>query len=391
MNKMSLAGWQGRPRPDGRRLEGKFVFLEKLSASKHGTDLGEVLAGEPIAGLYDYLGDPPPRTAGEVEAWAAKAETSADPYFLAIIDRQSGRAIGRLALMRIDAANGAIEVGHVLYSPLLQRSPHASEAQYLLMRHVFEDLGYRRYEWKCNALNFPSRAAARRMGFVYEGLFHQHMVVKGANRDTAWFSILDREWPRRKQAFEAWLAADNHDAHWRQKHSLGALVTLHTAPAGDGDVMARLRRMDRSEATALTAFQMICYADNERLTGRRPVPLIWNYDEILTQCEVWALGDGDDIEAAVIFRDNREELYLESIAIGPEFQRRGLGDQLLRFAARRAGTHRSGTLRFITNSAIKRNVDWYLSRGFLIEEMEDIGDRIVAHFVKQVNGASNER
>lgn len=365
--------------------------MEKLSASRHGADLGQVLAGEAIAGLYDYLSDPPPSTPAEVEAWAVKAETSTDPYFLAIIDQQSGKAIGRLALMRIDAANGVIEVGHVLYSPLLQRSPHASEAQYLLMRHVFEELGYRRYEWKCNSLNLPSRAAARRLGFVYEGFFHQHMVVKGCNRDTAWFSMLDGEWPLRKQAFDAWLDDANHDEHGRQRQGLGEFMALRSAPVGDGDTTGRLRRMGRAEAAALTAFQMICYAENERLTGRRPVPLSWDYSEVLDECEVWALGESEDLEAVIVLRDNREELYLESIAIAPELQRRGLGDQLLRFAARRAGTHRSGTLRFITNSAIKRNVDWYLSRGFLIEEMEDIGDRVAAHFVKQINGASNER
>jgi RimJ/RimL family protein N-acetyltransferase len=144
----------------------------------------------------------------------------ADPMFHAIIDLTTGKPVGVATLMRIDAANGVIETGHLNYSPLLQHQPAATEAMYLLMRRVFDELGYRRYEWKCDSLNAPSRAAAQRLGFKYEGTFRQHMVPKGRNRDTAWFSILDTEWPGLKLGFEQWLAPSNFDAEGRQRRSL---------------------------------------------------------------------------------------------------------------------------------------------------------------------------
>jgi RimJ/RimL family protein N-acetyltransferase len=217
-----LSTWTARPLPDGRTLDGRLVRLERLSAERHGADLGAVLSGPGTESLYDYLGDPPPATADEVIAWARRMETVADPFFYAIIDKATGKAIGRFSLMRPDAANGVIEVGHVLYSPPLAKGAGATEAQYLLARHVFDDLGYRRYEWKCNNLNEPSKRAGQRLGFTFEGVFRQHMIVKGRNRDTAWFAMLDSEWPARRAAFEAWLAPSNFDAEGRQKTKLGA-------------------------------------------------------------------------------------------------------------------------------------------------------------------------
>jgi RimJ/RimL family protein N-acetyltransferase len=149
-----------------------------------------------------------------------KCEASADPLFHAIIDRASNQAVGISTLMRIDAANRVIEVGGIVFTPALQRTRGATEAMYLLARHVFENLQYRRYEWKCNALNEPSRRAALRLGFSFEGIFRQHMIVKGENRDTAWFSMLDLEWPARKSAFERWLNPANFDDGGRQKTPL---------------------------------------------------------------------------------------------------------------------------------------------------------------------------
>ncbi len=146
-----------------------------------------------------------------------------DPYSYAVCDRASGQPLGLLGLMEIRPAMRVVEVGNVLYSPALQRTGASTEAQYLLARYAFDDLGYRRYEWKCNALNAPSIAAARRLGFVYEGIFRQHMIVKGRNRDTAWFSITDREWPAVSGAFGAWLAPENFDADGKQKSGLAAL------------------------------------------------------------------------------------------------------------------------------------------------------------------------
>jgi RimJ/RimL family protein N-acetyltransferase len=143
--------------------------------------------------------------------------------FLAIVPKSGGKAQGYASYMRMDPANGVIEVGNILMSPTLQRTSAATEAMYLMARHVFEDLGYRRYEWKCNANNAPSRRAALRYGFTFEGIFRQHMIVKGRNRDTAWFSMLDSEWPARKAAFEAWLDPANFDAESRQRRSLGEI------------------------------------------------------------------------------------------------------------------------------------------------------------------------
>ena len=143
--------------------------------------------------------------------------------FFALVPKSSGRAQGYASYMRIDPANGVIEVGNILLAPSLQRTTAATEAMYLMAKHVFEDLGYRRYEWKCNAKNEPSMRAALRLGFTYEGIFRQHMVVKGENRDTAWYSMLDSEWPARKMAFEAWLDPANFDGEGRQQKSLGQL------------------------------------------------------------------------------------------------------------------------------------------------------------------------
>jgi RimJ/RimL family protein N-acetyltransferase len=155
-------------------------------------------------------------------AWIGSRPPLDDPYSYAVIE-PSGQAIGIATLMEIRPAMRVIEVGHIVYTPALQRTPLATEAQYLLALYAFETLGYRRYEWKCNALNVASRRAAARFGFTFEGVFRQHMIVKGRSRDTAWFSMLDSEWPQRKAAFERWLAPENFDKDGRQKQSLAVL------------------------------------------------------------------------------------------------------------------------------------------------------------------------
>lgn len=219
-----LAHWTPRPRPDGRTLEGRFVRLERLDAARHATDLGRALSGPGTAPLYDYLFEYPPDGPQTIEEWVAKASATQDPFFYAVIDKQSGRAVGRMALMRIDPGHGVIEVGSILFGPTLQRTPGATETIYLLGRHVFEDLGYRRFEWKCNDRNLPSKRAAERFGFSYEGLFRQHMVVKGQSRDTAWFAMIDREWPSLRHAYETWLLPENFDGNGAQIAPLGPLT-----------------------------------------------------------------------------------------------------------------------------------------------------------------------
>jgi RimJ/RimL family protein N-acetyltransferase len=201
-------------------LAGRHGRVEKLDM-RHAADLWGAYAGHDH--IWTYLSTYGPFADEPAFAkWLASRVALDDPYSYAIVD-VSGRAVGVATLMEIRPAMRVIEVGHILYSPALQKSPLGTEAQYLLARYALETLGYRRYEWKCNALNAASRRAALRYGFVYEGTFRQHLIAKGRNRDNAWFSMLDREWPARKAAFERWLAPGNFDADGRQKTSLGAL------------------------------------------------------------------------------------------------------------------------------------------------------------------------
>jgi RimJ/RimL family protein N-acetyltransferase len=173
--------------------------------------------------MWTYLAYGPFETLEAYRGWVEASCRGPDPMFFAIVDQSSGKAVGVASYMRIDPASGSIEVGHLAYSPLLQRSPAATEAMFLMMRNAF-DLGYRRYEWKCNALNAPSRAAAQRLGFTYEGIFRQHTVHKGRNRDTAWYAAIDSEWPALREAFTRWLDAANFDAQGRQKTRLSELT-----------------------------------------------------------------------------------------------------------------------------------------------------------------------
>ncbi len=214
-------------RPGPVTLEGRYGRLEKLRA-EHATELWKTFAGHDSVWTYIPT-DGPFATFEEFAPFIAKRAAATDPYAYAIVDL-ADRALGYVTLLRIVPEHRVIEVGHVLYSPALQRTPLGTETQYLLARYVFETLGYRRYEWKCDALNAASQRAARRYGFVYEGTFRQYMISKdGRNRDNAWFSMLDSEWPARKAAFERWLAPENFDGGGRQKISLAA---LNGAPAG---------------------------------------------------------------------------------------------------------------------------------------------------------------
>ena len=207
-------------RPGPVTLNGRFGRLEKL-ASAHAAPLWQAVKDHDWIWTYmpSYSAFP---DASAFADWVAARAALADPYSYAIVDAQE-RAIGITTLMEIRPAMRVIEVGHVVYSPALQRTPLATEAQYLLARYAFETLGYRRYEWKCDALNAASRRAALRYGFTYEGTFRQHMIAKGRNRDTAWFSMLDSEWPGRKRNFERWLALGNFTADGKQKLGLSAM------------------------------------------------------------------------------------------------------------------------------------------------------------------------
>jgi RimJ/RimL family protein N-acetyltransferase len=218
-----LPDWTARPLPSRTPMEGRFCRVEPLDPARHANELYAAVSEDREGRMWTYL---PQGPYASLAAYRAGLEASARrerALAHAIIDRHSGRAAGVASYLNIDPHNGAIEVGAIHYSPALQRRPAASEAMYLMMRRVFDELGYRRYEWKCDSLNAASRAAAQRLGFRYEGLFRQAMVYKGRNRDTAWFSIADGEWPRLREAFGRWLDPANFDGEGRQRASLSAL------------------------------------------------------------------------------------------------------------------------------------------------------------------------
>jgi RimJ/RimL family protein N-acetyltransferase len=213
-----LAAWQAPPRPARVTLAGRLCRVEPLTTD-HAVALHEANSLDTAGRMWEYLAYGPFATEAAYRDWVAQKARSEDPLFFAIVDGARGAAVGVASYLRIDPPNGVIEVGHLAYSPRLQRTPAATEAMYLMMRHAFE-LGYRRYEWKCNARNAASRSAAERLGFTFEGVFRQHMIVKGRNRDTAWYSVIDGEWPRVRAGFERWLDPANFDRDGRQRRTL---------------------------------------------------------------------------------------------------------------------------------------------------------------------------
>jgi len=205
-------------------MVGRFCRVEPLDAERHAADLFAANQLDAEGRNWTYLFQEPFRDLQSYRAWLEQVAKADDPLFHSIVDAKTGKAVGVATFMRIDRANGVIEVGNINYSPLLQRTPAATEAMFLMMARVFDELKYRRYEWKCDSLNAPSRAAALRLGFQYEGLFRQAVIYKGRNRDTTWFSMVDSEWPRLKRAYEQWLAPENFDGEGRQKRGLSELI-----------------------------------------------------------------------------------------------------------------------------------------------------------------------
>ena len=216
-----VPGWTPPLPPGPAVMEGRLVRLERLDPARHAADLHA--ANTASDAIWDYLPYGPFASLGDYRAWAEGMAGQNDPFFYALSDRATGRAGGVASYLRISPAAGSIEVGHIALAPVLQRSPAATEAMALLMGWAFA-AGYRRYEWKCDALNIPSRRAAQRLGLSYEGTFRQAAVIKGRNRDTAWFAAIDAEWPRLSAAFDRWLAPDNFDPAGRQRQSLSALT-----------------------------------------------------------------------------------------------------------------------------------------------------------------------
>jgi len=217
-----LPEWQGSQLPQRMTLAGQYCRLEPLNAERHGPQLWAAWQTAPDERAWTYLSIGPFENYAAFAGYLTQAEVSQDPFHFAIIDGASGQAVGTFSLMRIDPKSGVVEVGFVVFTPLLQRTVQATEAHFLLMKYAFDTLGYRRYEWKCDSLNAPSYQAAQRLGFRFEGLFRNAAVYKQRTRDTAWFSITDRDWPQVKGGFEAWLADDNL-VDGQQKQSLATL------------------------------------------------------------------------------------------------------------------------------------------------------------------------
>jgi RimJ/RimL family protein N-acetyltransferase len=225
--------WTPARVPERISLDGELVRLEPLDAGRHGPSLyrrshGE--GGDPA--IWSYLAYGPFENEAAFTTWLGDRAASSDPWFYAVVDLGSGEARGMVSYLRADIDHGVIEIGHIWFAPVMQRTRQSTEAIYLLARHAFDELGYRRLEWKCDSMNLPSRRAAERFGFVYEGVFRQHMVVKGRNRDTAWFSITDGEWPDRRAAFQAWLALGNFDRDGRQRRGLAEMRKRPASESG---------------------------------------------------------------------------------------------------------------------------------------------------------------
>ena len=217
--------WQARSWPPRSSIEGRSCRVEAYDADKHNADLYEAFAKDNDQANWTYLPYGPFDDFESFDAWARNSCEDDDPLFHSIIDLKTGQAVGLASYLRITPAVGVIEVGHIHFSPLLQGTTLATEAMFLMMKRVFDELGYRRYEWKCDALNAPSCNAAKRLGFVYEGTFRQAIMYKNRNRDTAWYGIIDKDWSRIKGAFEQWLDAENFDVQGNQRQSLNAFMS----------------------------------------------------------------------------------------------------------------------------------------------------------------------
>ena len=223
----SLADWQPAQFPDYCRFEGRLSRIEPIDINRHAQDLFHAYALDNRDKMWTYMTYGPFNTVQSIEQWLEQALQIQDPQFYVLIEKSSGKAVGLASYMRIKPEHGVIEVGGISFSPYLQRTPIATETMYLMMKRAFEQLNYRRYEWKCDALNAASCKAAQRFGFSFDGIFKKHIIYKNRNRDTAWYSILDDQWPTLKAAYEQWLTPENFDDNGQQRQRLGDLIETY--------------------------------------------------------------------------------------------------------------------------------------------------------------------
>ncbi|WP_133773508.1 GNAT family N-acetyltransferase [Enterovirga rhinocerotis] len=366
-----------RPEP-GTVLEGRHVDLVPVDPAAHAGPLYAASHGAGHEALWQYLFPPPFPDEASFRAYLDKAAAAADPFMFTILDKASGDAVGHATLMRIEPGHRVIEVGNILYTPRLQRGVGATEAMYLMARHAFDELGYRRYEWKCNALNAPSRRAALRLGFTYEGTFRQHMIVKGRNRDTAWYAMLDHDWPARKLAFERWLAAENFDEEGKQRLALSALNA--TSIPG-----TTLRRASREDVAAFDAVHRAAYVWNREMLGMEPVPLLTPPEEVVSRYETWLAEDAQGLAGAIALAPQPDHLEVWSVSVDPGRQNTGLGRRLLDAAEARARILGLSELRLFTGKPLTKNIEWYHRRGYATTREEDLPDgRRLVHMTKTI-------
>ncbi len=220
----SLADWSPAQFPPYISFEGRLCRIEPINVESHAQDLFEAYAIDRDDKMWTYMFDGPFETVASIEQWLEHARQQKDPQSYVLIEKKTAKAVGMASYLRIKPEHGVIEVGSISFSPKLQRTAIATEIMYLMMKRAFEDLGYRRYEWKCDALNAASRKAAIRFGFSYDGIFRKHMIYRNRNRDTAWYSMLNDEWPQLKKAYEQWLAPENFDDNGQQLEKLSDLI-----------------------------------------------------------------------------------------------------------------------------------------------------------------------
>lgn len=232
----SIAGWTPRPLPARTPFDGEWCRLEPIDPSRHADALFEAYREASDGRDWTYVPIDRPDDLSAYRDHVAAQATSSDPLHFAVLDARSAAPLGTVALMRVDVSNGVIEIGHIVFSPRLKRRPAGTEAIYLLMRHVFDDLGYRRLEWKCDSLNAPSRRAAVRYGFVFEGIFRQAIVTKGRNRDTSWYALIDQDWPSVRAGLDTWLSRENFDSNGFQRRSLAEVRASIKQPRSQGRV-----------------------------------------------------------------------------------------------------------------------------------------------------------
>ena len=382
-----LSRWTARPLPERRVLDGQYCRLEPLDPARHGEALFAASMAPGAEERHRYLFEGPMERA-PFQAWLEGRAASSDPLFFAVIDKATGRAEGRQTFMRIDPVHGVIEIGSILWGPAMARSRLATEALFLFARHAFDDLGYRRFEWKCHNANLPSKRAALRFGFAYEGLFRQHMVAKGGNRDTAWFSMIDTEWPALRAGYEAWLTPANFLPDGSQIRDLRAcLDDARGATLPQEFTAAGLRRAGMADLDRLIALQEACYAANRKAIGRTPIPLEWDYRQVLAEWECFVSEAGDRFETALIGALTPTHYMIESLSVHPDAQARGLGRGLLAAGEARARQYGRSQVRLLTNAKLQRNVDWYLAKGYGIERIERHADREILHFIKNLREA----